>query len=237
MRRTVDRVAVVLPFEAAIYRDAGMEAEFVGHPFVTDHELPAPLPVAERDGIALLPGSRTSEVDAMLPVFLDAASELLARRPGLRIAVGRSPVVSAEVYDEHVRDANLQVEMGDGAVGVLSRARAAMVASGTATLEAALLETPLLVAYRTGSMNYALAKRLVKIPNVGLVNVLHGEEVAPEFVQGDATPEALADAIERMLADDAYRDAMVARFRGLRAQLTQGAGSERVAEMAGELLR
>jgi lipid-A-disaccharide synthase len=111
-----------------------------------------------------------------------------------------------------------------------------MVASGTATLEAALLETPLLVAFRTGPVNYALAKRVVKIPNVGLVNVLLGEQVAPELLQRDATPAALAQAIARMLDDASYRDAMIARFRGLRGQLAQGEGSERVAEMAAELL-
>lgn len=236
MRRSVDRVAVVLPFETSIYRDAGMQAEFVGHPFITDHELPPALPASQRDGIALLPGSRAGEVRAMLPLFLEAAATLVARRPGLRVSIGRSPVVDAGVYDDHVRRAGIDVTWGDGAVGVLAGARAAMVASGTATLEAALLETPLLVAFRTGPVNFALARRLVTIPNVGLVNVLLGEQVAPEFVQSAATAGALAAATQRMLDDDAYREGMVARFRGLRAQLAQGAGSERVAGMAAELL-
>ena len=236
MRRTVDRVAVVLPFETDIYRSAGMQAEYVGHPFLTDHELPRPLAQEAREGIALLPGSRPGEVHAMLPVFLDAAARLAVRRPGLRITVGRSPVVRADVYEEPVRRSGLRVEWSDGAVNALARSRAAMVASGTATLEAALLETPLLVAYRTGALNYALARRLVKIPNVGLVNVLLGDAVAPEFVQSAVSPPALAAAMERMLDDDSHRRAMVERFRSLRTTLAQGRGSERVAEMAGELL-
>jgi len=236
MKRTVDQVAVVLPFEADIYRRAGMAVEYVGHPFVTDHDLPAPRPESEREWIALLPGSRASEVDAMLPTFLAAAEYLVARDPTLRVAIGRSPVVPPDVYDEHLRGVSFPVERRDGAVDVLSRARAAMVASGTATLEAALLETPLVVVYRTGATNYALAKRLVKIPHVGLVNIVLGDEVAPEFVQASATPDAIASAVERILDDAEYRLAMVERFRGLRARLGEGMGSARVAELAGKLL-
>jgi lipid-A-disaccharide synthase len=194
------------------------------------------VPESEREWIGLLPGSRASEVDAMLPTFLAAAEYLVAREPTLKVVIGRSPVVPAAVYDEHLRDVAFPVEHRDGAVEVLSRARAAMVASGTATLEAALLETPLIVAYRTGATNYALAKRLVKIPHVGLVNIVLGDEVAPEFVQAGATPDAIASAVERILDDAAYRQAMVERFRGLRERLGQGAGSARVAELAGALL-
>jgi len=236
MRRSVDRVAVVLPFETRIYRDAGIEAEFVGHPFITDHELPAPLPDAQRDGIALLPGSRPGEVASLFPLFLDAARQLRSRHPGLPVTVGRSPVVNPALYDEQVRRAGIDVTLADGAAGVLAHARVALVASGTATLEAALLETPLVIAYRTGRLNYALAKRVVRIPDVGLVNVLLGERVAPELVQDAATPPALADALHALMTDDARRAETIARFRGLRDELARGAGSERVAEMAGELL-
>jgi lipid-A-disaccharide synthase len=236
MRRFVDRVAVVLPFETRIYRDAGIDCEFVGHPFITDHELPAPLPEAQRVGLALLPGSRAGEVASLLPLFLDMTKRLRERHPGLRVTVGRSPVVDPALYDEHVRRAGIDVSMGDGAAPVLSRARAALVASGTATLEAALLETPLVIAYRTGRLNYALAKRLVRIPDVGLVNVLLGERVAPELVQNGATPEALAAAVDGILSDDARREEMRRRFRALRDELARGEGSDRVAAMAGELL-
>lgn len=236
MRRSVDRVAVVLPFETKIYLDAGIQAEFVGHPFITDHELAAPLAETEREGIALLPGSRAGEVASMLPLFLQSAALLRLRYPGLPVVVGRSPVVNPSLYDECVRRSGLDVTLGDGAAAVLSRARAALVASGTATLESALLETPLVIAYRTGRLNYALAKRLVRIPDVGLVNVLLGERVAPELVQDAATPAALAGAIDGILSETARREETIRRFRGLRAQLAQGDGSARVAAIAGELL-
>jgi lipid-A-disaccharide synthase len=236
MQRSVDRVAVVLPFETDIYRDAGISVEFVGHPFLTDHELPEPPPESAREGVALLAGSRAGEVRAMLPRFLDAAARLHAERPGLRVLGSRSPVVERSLYDDIARRFAVPVEWSDGATGVLCRARAAMVASGTATLQAALLETPLVVAFRTGALNYAMARRVVTIPHIGLVNVLLGGQVAPELVQHAATPRALAEAIGRLLDDEAYRRGTIEKFRALRGQLARGEGSARVAAMAAELL-
>ena len=236
MRRTVDSVAVVLPFETRIYREAGMDAEFVGHPFITDHELPAPLADSQRDGLALLPGSRPGEVKALFPLFLETARELRKFDPALSITVGRSPVVEPSIYDTLAHRSGLDVIMADGAAPVLAGARAALVASGTATLESALLETPLVIAYRTGRLNYAVAKRVVRIPDVGLVNVLLGERVAPELVQGAATPAALAAAVHVLMTDPERRSETIRRFRGLRSELARGEGSARVAAMAGELL-
>jgi lipid-A-disaccharide synthase len=111
-----------------------------------------------------------------------------------------------------------------------------MAASGTATLQAALLGTPLVVTYRTTALNYALARRLVTIAHVGLVNVLLGERVAPEFVQGDARPAAIASAVQSLLEDTAGTAAMQERFRALRASLAGGRGAARVAEMAAGLM-
>ncbi len=232
MARCVDQVAVVLPFETEIYARAGIPVEFVGHPFVVDHELPAPRPDAERSWVALLPGSRESEVRHMLPLVLAAARELARLRPGTRFVVARSPVVAESLYRDAVRAAGFDAGLERDAVEALSRARAAVVASGTATLQAALLETPLVVVYRTTALNYALARRLVTIDRVGLVNVVLGAEVAPEFVQGRAQPTAIARATAALLEDAARRSATIARFRELRASLAGGAGAARVAEMA-----
>jgi len=236
MQRTVDRVAVVLPFETEIYRSAGIPVEFVGHPFVVDHELPVPEPPDRRDGVAILPGSRASEVRHILPVLLDAARDLEAVRPNTRFVIARSPAVAADVYETAIRRAGVRAEVEADAVLVLNRSRAAMVASGTATLQSALLETPLVIVYRTSALNYALARRVVKIPNVGLVNVLLGEQVARELVQDRATPRAIAAAVQPLLDDGGARRAMVDRFRGLRGSLGGGRGAVRVAELARELM-
>jgi lipid-A-disaccharide synthase len=236
IRETVNQMAVVLPFEAALYEEAGVPVEFVGHPFVVDHELPDPLPQAARTHIALAPGSRVSEVRHMLPLLLESADLLAARIPGLRFRVAQSPVVDAAVYQTLARNCNLDIAFDPDTVAVLGGARAAMVASGTATLQAALLGTPLVVTYRTTALNYALARRLVTIAHVGLVNVLLGERVAPEFVQGDARPAAIASAVQSLLEDTAGTAAMQERFRALRASLAGGRGAARVAEMAAGLM-
>jgi lipid-A-disaccharide synthase len=237
MKRTVDRVAVVLPFEAQIYQDAGIPVEYVGHPFVTDHELPAPRPSGAREWVALLPGSRRAEVLSILPVLIGAAERLARRQDGLRFVIGKSPVVERPVYEGLLRGRGAAFELHDDAVEVMAGARAAMVASGTATLQAALLDTPLVIVYRTGALNYAIARRMVRIPHVGLVNVLLGAEVAPEFVQDRARSDLIAPAVERILTDAAHRDTMRAGFAVLRADLGRGDGSRRVAGMAAELLR
>jgi len=236
IRAHVDRMAVVLPFEAELYRQAGVAAEFVGHPFVVDHELPAPAATEVRRHVALLPGSRASEVHHMLPLMIAAAKVLAARAPGVSFRVARSPVVDAALYERIIGQPGIDVTTDADAVAVLSGARAALVASGTATLQAALLETPLVIVYRTTPLNFALARRLVKIPHVGLVNVLLGEKVAPEFVQADAQPAALATALHALLSDDAVRAGMLERFRSLRAQLGGCRGTVRVAEIARELV-
>jgi lipid-A-disaccharide synthase len=237
MKRCVDRVAVVLPFETKIYSDAGIAAEFVGHPFVVDHELPPPRPEAERAWVALLPGSREAEVRHMLPLLLATAEEMRRRRPDTRFVVAKSPVVAESTYAGIIAAARVDVRLEPDAVEALARARVALVASGTATLQSALLETPLVIAYRTTPINYLLASRLVTIDHVGLVNVLLGEEVAPEFVQGRAEPSALARAAGALLDDAARREGTLARFRQLRASLAGGGGAGRVADLALELVR
>ncbi|MCI0452307.1 MAG: lipid-A-disaccharide synthase [Candidatus Latescibacteria bacterium] len=233
MRRCVDRVAVVLPFETEIYRQEGMAVEFVGHPFVVDHELPAPRPDGKRQWVALLPGSRESEVRHILPLLVATARVLARLRPQTRFVVAQSPVVAENIYQDALRGFDARLERD--AVEALAGACAAVVASGTATLQSALLETPLAIVYRTSALNYALARRLVTIDRVGLVNVLLGSEVAPEFVQERAEPDEIARAIIALVEDSARRDATIARFRALRASLGGGTGARRVAEMALEL--
>ena len=237
MQRCVAQVAVVLPFETEIYRLAGIPVEFVGHPFIVDHELPDPRPQAQRDGIALLPGSRQSEVGHMLPLLIAAAKEIARARPGINVVISKSPVVDERIYQDALRGSGLNARLEADAVAALSGACAAVVASGTATLQSALLETPLVVVYRTTAINYALARRMVTIDNIGLVNVLLGERVAPELVQGDARPAAIAQALLDIAEDETRRDTMLRRFRELRASLGGGGGAERVAELSLALAR
>jgi lipid-A-disaccharide synthase len=234
--RTVDRMMLILPFEEPLYREHGVEAEFVGHPFVVDHELPDPLPEGERDGVGLLPGSRVQEVRRILPPLLESQKLMIAADPGLRFTVGRSPAVPESLYHRIIADAGVEVELDDDAVAVMRRSRVLAVASGTATLQAALLETPLAIVYRASALNFFLGRRLVKIPFIGLANVVLGEKVCPEFLQADATARKIAPALLELLEGGGPRDTMVERFRGLRPVLSGGGGCSRVADVAAQLL-
>jgi lipid-A-disaccharide synthase len=232
----VDRMAVILPFEEALYRERGVEAEFVGHPFVVDHELEPARAQRDRAGAALLPGSREQEVRRILPVLLAASEQLRGRFPDLELTVGRSPAVDRRIYDALIRRSGIKVAVDDDAVALMRRSRVMLVASGTATLQGALMETPLVIVYRVSPLNYFLASRLVRIQNIGLVNVVLGDRVAPELIQHEATPAAVAAAAGALVPDGTPRSEMLSRFRTLRPMLDGGGGCARVAEMARELI-
>ncbi len=237
MARCVDRLAAILPFEEAMFRSAGVRAEFVGHPLVVDHPLPEPVADDARDDrVALLPGSRRSEVGRLLPLMLEVAERIAASRSRMRFVVARAPALEASVYAEAVARARVPVSMEDDAVAVLARSRAALVASGTATLQAALVGTPQVVVYRVGAFNYAIARALVRIPHIALVNVILGDAVVPEFVQSRARPGAVAAELASLVDDASRRERMRGCYARLRERLGRGRGCVRVAEMAAELV-
>jgi lipid-A-disaccharide synthase len=232
----VDKMAVILPFEESFFKEKGIPAEFVGHPLVEDHVLPCPSEQDERSGVGLLPGSRTSEVRRILPILLGAAEWLNKRDPDLKFSVGRSPWVPMRIYKKIIGRCSLDVDVIEDTKALMARSRLLLVASGTATLEAALCETPLIIVYRLSVINYMIARWLIKIRNVGLVNIILGEEVCPEFIQADAKPDLIAEASSKLLGDTDEREKMVAKFKGLRKMLTANCGSRRVAELSEELL-
>jgi len=232
IKHTVDRLAVILPFEEDWFRERGMEVEYVGHPFVVDHPLPPPPAEEARSGVGVLPGSRVQEVERILPAMLEAARHLGASP----VRIARGATVAAEIYRRILDKSGVEAEFDDDPVAVMGGSRVALVASGTATLQTALMGTPLVVVYRVNALNYALARRVIKIDCIGLVNVALGERVAPELIQGDATPERIAEEAGRLLSDERLRRGMRERFVGLRERLSGGEGCRRVADIAAELL-
>jgi lipid-A-disaccharide synthase len=236
MAGVVDRMAVILPFEEPLYRDKGIAVEFVGHPFVVDHEMDPPLPQSERSGVGLLPGSREQEVSRILPALLGAASRIRERFPDEPFVVGRSSGVAPAVYDRIIADARVGVEVSDDPIGVMRASRLLLVASGTATLQGALAETPLVIVYKVSPLNYLLARRLIRIEQIGLINVILGEPAAPELIQSRATPGAIAELALDLLENREAREAMVGKFRRARGMLSGGGGTRRVAEIAAELV-
>jgi lipid-A-disaccharide synthase len=240
LARDTDRVAVILPFEEEFLRSAGADATFVGHPL-----LDSPPPPDTRDDwlakngldparpvLALFPGSRPQEVERHLHLFSATAEEVVRRRgevqPVIAAAPGLDPATFAGVRWPVVRDTS----------SLLRFATAALVKSGTTTLEAALAGTPFAVVYRMNRLTYQIARRVVRVPHIALANLVADERLAPEFVQDDATPERLAPTLIELLdADSPARQRMVAGFDRIRGLLGKGGAADRVADMAVALLQ
>ncbi len=235
MRRSIDHVALVLPFEQPLYDAAGVAATFVGHPLLDD----PPLADTEPDcDLGFFPGSRPQEVVRHLPVLLEAVAVLQARHPALRLLVSVAPTAPAawmrSTLAAHGFDPDL-VLCDAPAREVMRRARALMVASGTATLEAALSHRPFAVLYRLGRLNYALARRLVHVPHIALANLVAGEAVVREYVQEAASAPALAREMERLLFDPDERQRILQGIVGVRGRLGSPGAAARVAALAWQL--
>lgn len=238
MARDVNRVLAVFPFEVALYREAGVPVDFVGHPLLD--VLPAFDREAARAGLAtpretligLLPGSRVEEVRRHLPVLLGAGRRILRRVPHARFALPLAPTVARELVERPVDAAGLaDVRILPGeAHRVMAAADLVLVASGTATLEAACYGTPMVVLYRLSRLSYALARLVVRgIPGISLPNIVAGRAAVPELIQGEATPGRVARAALVLLQNDAARTAQRLHLREVRARLGPAGAGERAA--------
>lgn len=239
LAQLVTKAAVILPFEEKLLRGYGIDATFVGHPML-DRAVSMPSKSDARRGLglpddaevlALFPGSRQQEIDRHLNDFVAAAQLLQRNRPGLRVLVS----VAATVKVDPVRCPFPLVH--SQSLNVLRAADAGLCKSGTTTLEAAIAGCPLVVAYRTGRISYALAKLVVKVPHIGLVNVVAGREVAPEFIQHRIRPGPMAEALGLLLDRGPARDRAIADLREVRDKLGTAGAADRVAAMASALVR
>ena len=210
IRAIADRMLVIFPFEVQIYADGGVPVEFVGHPlidlakpaatrerFLADRQLTPSAPT-----VAILPGSRPNEVSRILP-DLAAAARLIARDiPGAQFVVARAPHLDDELFDAVRGDGGIRFTLVEGDTDtVLASADVALTASGTATVQAALHDTPMVVVYRMAPLSYQLARRLVRLDTIAMVNLIAGEPIVPELVQDAFTPEAVAREAISMLTD------------------------------------
>jgi len=252
VRRDVDLLLTILPFERGWYAERGVEhVEFVGHPlagsvtsrltreeFCARHQLDPTRPT-----VALLPGSRRKEFERITPVMLDAAARLLKEIPDaqfvLALAARRSQEEAARAVEAHAEAAALAPRIRiayDEAREALAASDAAAVCSGTATLEAALLATPLVVVYKESALNWHTLGRLIEVEHYGLVNLVAGRRLAPELMQDDFTGDTLARELRALL--DPGRNADVrAQLRAATARLGEGGASRRAAEAMLDALR
>jgi lipid-A-disaccharide synthase len=233
MARDVSRVLAIFPFEVGLYQEAGVPVEFVGHPLLD--VLPSLEREAARTGLAgeretlvgLLPGSRDAEVRRHLPVLLGAARRIAARRPGTRFVVPVASTIDAAAVRATVRPSELPIDVRPGeAYRVMAAADLLLVASGTATLEAACYGTPMVVLYKLSAVSHRIARILVRgVSHISLPNIVAGREVVPEFIQARATSDAVAAAALRVLEDDVARAAQRAALLEVRVRLGEaGAG-------------
>lgn len=238
LARTVTKAAPILPFEERLLRRHGIDATFVGHPLLdrvasmpTRHEARRILGLGDDDTVlALFPGSRSQEIDRHLDVFVASARELQRRNPALKVIVSVAPHIT---FDAGRCPFPM---MRDASFTVLRAADAALCKSGTTTLEAAVAGCPLVVAYRTSAITYAAARRLVKIPDIGLVNVVAGRRLVPEFVQDALEPGAVADALAPLLdAGSTDRRMMIQGLDAVRESLGRPGAAARVAAVAADL--
>ena len=241
--RDVDLMLVLFPFEVEFYAEHGVRAVHVGHPLVDEVPVFAP-PDATEEGeaktVSLLPGSRGSEVRALLPTQLQAAALLAQDRP-LTVRLIRAPSVKPEMFETILaqyplpESARLEIITRDR-FAAIAGSDLALCASGTATLEVGLIGTPLIVVYRLNRWSYWLGRLLVDLPFFSLVNLVMNEKIVPELLQHDAEPEGIYATAAPLLAEPGRRAAMRQKLAGLRARLGEGGASQRAAEQVAAYL-
>jgi lipid-A-disaccharide synthase len=242
LAKVIDYMTVVFPFEVEWYQNAGLPVEFVGHPLL---DLPEPrskealfhqVELQDNDvPIALLPGSRIQEVNRHLPIFLKAFDQLQSKHPELFALIAASDHIPKNCYERFLINNKRCKVLYGWTREIMAHSRAAWVKSGTATLETATFGTPLVIAYKTNPFTFRIAKQLIKVPFIGMVNILAKVPVTLELVQNQVTAERLAQAIEPLIYNDEIRQQMISKLSKIKKQLGQPGAGKRVANKILEL--
>ena len=241
IRRYIDRMLVILPFEEDFYRQHQVSVDFVGHPLIEEtqdvmssREARAHFKLSEDDKVlALLPGSRLKEVQRLLPPMLESFQRLRAANPKL---IGLIPIASTlKESDLSGQTPQALLEgirfVDEQAPEVVRAADAAIVCSGTSTLQTALLSTPMVIVYKVSWLTFAILKRLVKVAHIGLVNLIAGKRLVPELLQEDCSADQIVAALTPLIEDTGERQAMLSEFETLRSSLGEPGVSRRVSDI------
>ena len=226
IKKNIDKMLVILPFEKEFYKKHQYEVEFTGHPLldVTENFL-ADNNLGNKPIIALLPGSRKQEISKMLDIML----RMVPRFPEYTFVIAGAPSMEDSVYSEIIKDKEVAI-VRNQTYQLLSHSTAALVTSGTATLETALFNVPEVVCYKGSKISYAIAKRLVKVPFISLVNLIAEKEIVRELIQDDFNEETLAAELTKILNDSRYCDNMLSEMLSLKNKLGGRGASKRAAE-------
>jgi lipid-A-disaccharide synthase len=233
MTRWLDLMLCIFPFEAELYEQSGLRTIFVGHPMLED--LAAKRTNAPRDPtlVGLFPGSRAREVRKLMPILLEVTRELHAQRPELHFEIAAASAVLAEAIRRELQP--LANSLGKVAIVVgrasetMQRSAAAVVASGTATLEAAFFRLPFVLIYKVAATTYLAGRMLIRVKHLGMPNVLADREIVPEFIQGNAQPSAIAAAVANLLDDCPRREQMLVDFDEVISKLGKGGANDAAA--------
>jgi lipid-A-disaccharide synthase len=245
IRGFADRVLVIFPFEESIYREGGVPVEFVGHPLV---DLSAPTATreqflmhhrlaADRPTIAVLPGSRRNEVARILPDLVASAERIRASVPGVQFLIARAPHLDDRLFTSAVTGSGRFVLVEGDTNTVIASSDVVLTASGTATVQTALHDKPMVIVYRLSPMTYCLGRRLVTVDTIGMVNLIAGEKIVPELVQDAFTPEAVAHEAISMLTDGRRAARIRDGLARVRARLGGPGASRRAAEAIIRIVR
>jgi lipid-A-disaccharide synthase len=239
MRRVIKHVLAILPFEEEFFRKAGLACHYVGHPLLDDLAYSYDK-IQERTGlqlkadglvIGLLPGSREREVKAVLPTLLEAVGQIQSQHPTLQVVLAQASSISDALIKRILGKSDLVRVIKENPNAVIAASDLLLTASGTATLQAALIGRPMIIVYRTSPLTYQLAKRLVTIPYIGLVNILAGQVVVPEFLQDRMTSDNITDEALKILGDPEQQRVMQKAFQDIRISLGGAGASMRAAEL------
>ena len=243
--RLVDQMAVVFPFEAPFYEQHGVPVQFVGHPLM-DREVPvmdtqALLQQFAMKGqwpiVGLLPGSRKSEIDRLLPVMLGAAVLIHKEFPQAQFIIPVAPGIREEDIKERVKQHGLAVSIvKDQLHQALHICHLVLVASGTATLETALMKKPMIIMYRIALLTYLVGRLMIRVPTIGLANIVAGRQIVPELIQGDASPQRIFQEAASLLKDPQRMTAMEQELARVGELLGSRGASERVAGIAYDMI-
>lgn len=238
IRRRVDHVIVILPFEKEIYDRAGIPCTFVGHPLL-DAVAPSydQAEIRSRWGldpaapvIGLLPGSRSGEIQALLPIMFEAARRLLDARPETQFILAQASSIQDNLLNDLLRQSPVSVRVfREQANAVMAASDLLLVASGTATLQAAVIGTPMILLYRAPLLTYWLARLLIRVNWIGLVNLVAGRGIVPELIQDEATAARVSEAALRLLGDQGRYHEMKSALRDVRQALGDPGASRRAA--------
>ena len=245
MGQIVDQMAVIFPFEVDLYRDANVPVEFTGHPLVDEvvnDKTPAQarelLDLGQQKTVGLFPGSRKGEVKRLMPIMLKTARILRAKDPSIQFVLPLAESLDEAILDPYlfeIMDLNINVVSGQ-AYDVMQACDAIVTASGTATLEIALMGIPMAIIYRISPISYNILRFIVKLDYIGLANIVAGKGIVKEFLQRKAKPKLIAAEIQRILTDSDYNTTIRNELSQVRNKLGDKSGSVHIAQLAYDML-